>query len=317
LTIAKWTIPYIDQPIDFWKLLRKEFHPFIKSVYLPIPGINTGSGRPLRPDRHVNKFLDSKVFPVSLLINAMILKNTAVKVFESIRIHLKKAIYKWWVDEIIVTDLNLANFISNEFSGLSITASTLMNIYSPSQLIYLENIDSIVPSTYLVRKPELLSVLKNNYSGKIRLIVNEGCLSKCPFRTQHFYEMINDDLIFPESLCTHILNRHPWLRLTGAWILPQHLHLLDGLYDELKLSGRITLSKPERYVHVLSHYINRKPLMAHEIGGGPASVYKPIKISEDFYKQTLKCKGNCLLCNYCQDYWNKNLNLGDFRKNVS
>lgn len=93
------------------------------------------------------------------------------------------------------------------------------------------------------------------------------------------------------------------MRLTGAWVLPQHLHLYDCLFDELKLAGRVTLRNPAFYRRVLKAYIQGYPLAPNGIGGGPASVLVPMDISEDFFSHTLKCKRFCHECNYCMDYF--------------
>jgi hypothetical protein len=100
-------------------------------------------------------------------------------------------------------------------------------------MVYLSGIDTIVPSTSLTRNPEGLLELKHAFSGRIRLMVNESCLTDCSLRTQHFYEMSNPEITFPKSLCEGILKAKPWLRLTGSWILPQHLDLFSGCYDEV------------------------------------------------------------------------------------
>jgi hypothetical protein len=93
------------------------------------------------------------------------------------------------------------------------------------------------------------------------------------------------------------------MRLTGAWVLPQHLHLYDGLYDELKLAGRVTLRDPADYRRVLGAYVHRRSLSPEAIGGGPAAVTQPMEITEDFYAETLQCGRQCHTCTICRDYW--------------
>ena len=93
------------------------------------------------------------------------------------------------------------------------------------------------------------------------------------------------------------------MRLTSGWILPQHLHLYAGTYDECKLAGRVTLRDPERFRSVLSAYMNRHPMLPRDIGGGPASVLEPIDIEESFFVKTLTCGHNCHTCTLCRDYY--------------
>ena len=53
----RWSVPYIDQPLDFWEALQNDYGPFIADVYFPLPGHIMGSGRPPQPDSHTDTFL--------------------------------------------------------------------------------------------------------------------------------------------------------------------------------------------------------------------------------------------------------------------
>jgi hypothetical protein len=201
----------------------------------------------------------------------------------------------------------LAKRIKEAFPNLKLAASTLMEISNEQQLNMLsETFDVIVPSARAIREIRILRSLQKTFKGTIRLMVNEACIPSCVFRTQHFYEMSNPVIPHPDSLCHDLLKQNPWLRLTGGWILPQHLFLFHGLYDEIKLSGRITLQQPDNFLRVLDSYLYEKDLQPHEIGGGPASVNIPMQIETAFYKYTLNCRKNCSTCKVCHDYWTYN-----------
>ncbi|MEM2145019.1 MAG: hypothetical protein QW279_06645, partial [Candidatus Jordarchaeaceae archaeon] len=163
---------------------------------------------------------------------------------------------------------------------------------------------AITPDNSLVRDLAGLRQLRAAFSGEIRLLVNEACLPGCLYRTQHFYEMGYGNF-FPQSLCQPLLKAHPWLRLTGAWILPRHLAYYDGLYDTLKLAGRVTLQAPHRYLAVLAAYIRREPLLPREIGGGPASLLEPIDMPDELFAHILHCDKNCHNCTVCHDYYQR------------
>jgi len=108
---------------------------------------------------------------------------------------------------------------------------------------------------------------------------------------------------FPQSLCQQTLSEHPWLRLTGAWVLPRHLAHYDGVYDSLKLSGRVTLRDRVNYLNVLQAYVHRRPILPRDIGGGPASVLEAVDISDQWFAFTLNCDKNCHACSVCRDYY--------------
>jgi hypothetical protein len=106
---------------------------------------------------------------------------------------------------------------------------------------------------------------------------------------------------FPESLCQQTLSEHPWLRLTGAWVLPRHLSHYAGVYDSLKLSGRVTLRDRSRYLTVLDAYVHRRPILPRDIGGGPASVLEVIDVSDQWFAFILNCDKNCHACSVCRE----------------
>jgi hypothetical protein len=301
---SKWLIPYVDQPLPFWEMLFTRYHQNIRAVYLPIPHDEIGSGRPRQPNRNVEQFLDLRL-PISLLINSIVLPFAVAEVAQQILPLLEHLKARANVVEITVANLQLAGIISRELPGISIAASVLMDVYRPQQVALIEGIcDILVPSSRIFRQIKLLRALKERFPGKIRLIVNEACLSDCPFRIQHFFEMSRQSLN-PESLCKDLLQKNPWMRLTGAWVLPQHLKLFEGIYDELKLAGRVTLRNSDHYFRVLTAYIEKSPLLPHEIGGGPASPTIPMNIEEDFYRETLVCEQKCWSCDRCKSYWNE------------
>lgn len=299
-----WNIPYIDQPIEFWKELNNDFGDYINEVYFPLQKSNISTGRPEQPNTFLDNFIQQSPFKLSVLINPIILTKPVEVIASKIIEQLKELRENCNLHSVTVANPQLGEIIKNKIPDIRLNASVLMDIYSPFQFEMISDIfDVIVPSSRIVRDIRALKKLRENYKGEIRLIVNEGCLPDCVFRVQHFYEMGLKELPFPKSLCSNILRKNPWMRLTGSWILPQHLHLFDGLFDELKISGRVSLQNPEYYREVFDAYINRKNRFPCGIGGGPASILKPMKIEESFYKKTLYCDKSCQTCNICKEYW--------------
>jgi collagenase-like PrtC family protease len=206
------------------------------------------------------------------------------------------------VMHVTVSSLTLAKTIRKAFPQLHIAASTLMGISTPMQALMAQDcVDAIIPDTRILRDLGALKRLRQAFGGEMRLIVNEACLPGCLYRVQHFYEMAYSKY-HPQSLCRSTLTELPWLRLTGAWVLPQHLKFYDGLYDRLKLAGRVTLRDPSRYRAVLEAYVKRQPLTPRDIGGGPASPLEAIDVSDEWFEHTLHCDKMCSDCTVCQTY---------------
>jgi hypothetical protein len=298
-----WALPYIDQPLAFWERLADRFGRHILEVYFPLPLDLIGSGRPELPQRHLKDFLLHAPVRKAALLNAVTLPGPVQRSAPAIIDHLRNLQEISGIVGATVANLRLAELIRNAMPELVLTASVLMEISHPNQAMMINGIcDVLVPGGRAMRHLPSMRALQRAFQGKIRMLVNEGCLGGCPYRMQHFHEMCTG-VPEPESLCDGLLERQPWLRLTGAWVTPQFLRYYDGVYDELKLAGRVTLQEPERYMQVLDSYVHRSPLLPCEIGGGPSSVIEPIEIPEELYVYTLHCGQRCHECTRCADYY--------------
>jgi hypothetical protein len=301
--VSKWVIPYVDQEIDFWQEIAAQFGAHVREVYFPMPKAVMASGRSEQPDRCMASFLRHAPLPKAVLANPIVLPRPIEEMAPKILEHLRQLYDDFGVASVIVTSLGLAKRVKEALPQFSVTASTLMGVATPVQALMAQDyVDVLTPDTRLVRDLKALQQLREAFAGEIRLIVNEACIPGCPYRIQHFYEMGYGDS-FPLSLCQQMLEKRPWLRLTGAWILPQHLSYLDGLYDSLKLAGRVTLRDRSRYLAVLDAYVHRRPLLPRDIGGGPASVLAPIDLSERLFQTILECDKRCHACSVCRDYY--------------
>jgi hypothetical protein len=305
--MSTWVIPYVDQDLSFWEEITDRFGAHIKEVYFPIPGGIVASGRGKQPDAFLETFLRRVPLPKAVLLNPIILSRPVEEMAPAVLSALQRLYQDWGVSRVTVTHPALARLIRQTYPEFRITASVLMGISRPSQVLMIQDyVDAITPDNSLVRDLYGLRRLRDSFSGEIRLIVNEACLPGCPFRTQHFYEMGYGDSL-PRSLCQQTLAEHPWLRLTGAWVLPQHLGHYEGLCDTLKLAGRVTLRDRTRYLEVLDAYIHRRPLLPRDIGGGPASVLEAIDMPDRLFETLLHCDRNCHTCSHCRDYYEQAL----------
>ncbi|MFP4475868.1 MAG: radical SAM protein [Desulfatibacillaceae bacterium] len=298
-----WALPYIDQPMSFWESLAGDVGEAVGEVYFPLPGGIVGSGRPPQPETRLTEFLREAPFGLGVVVNPVVLPGSLEQSARHIMRALAHLHEAYGLASVTVANPSLAAMVRDSLPDVRVVASILMDVALPQTAMCLRGAcDVLVPASRVCRNLAALEALAAAWGGPVRFIVNEGCLPGCPYRTQHFYEMANGAGA-PQSLCGGILARRPWLRLTGSWILPQHLHLYDAVAGEWKLSGRVTLQDPEQYRRVVSAYIRREPLLPHEIGGGPASVDRPVLVDERFFRHTLACGGACHECSLCRDLW--------------
>jgi collagenase-like PrtC family protease len=303
--VSTWVIPYVDQDISFWEEIADGFGAHVKAVYFPMPGGIIASGRGRQPDGSLEAFLRHAPLPKAVLLNPVVLPRPVDQIAPPVLSALRRLYEDFGVSSVTIANPTLARRIREEWPELEIAASVLMGIARPAQVLMVQDcVDAITPDNSLVRDLDGLRRLRDAFAGEIRLIVNEACIPGCPHRTQHFYEMGYGDS-HPQSLCQHMLEERPWLRLTGAWILPRHLVYYEGLYDSLKLAGRVTLRDRDRYLAVLSAYVHREEILPRDIGGGPASVLEGIDMPDELFETILHCDKNCHTCSICRDYYER------------
>jgi hypothetical protein len=303
--VSRWIIPYVDQDLSFWQEIADRFGEQVQEVYFPLPGGRIASGRGPQPDRQLETFLRRAPLPKAVLLNPIVLSRPVQEIAPLALDALKRLRDDYGVQSTTVASLALAGHIRAALPEFTISASVLVGIARPAQALMAQDcVDAITADNSLVRDLEGLRRLRRAFSGELRLIVNEACIPGCPYRTQHFYEMGYGDF-FPASLCQPMLAARPWLRLTGAWILPRHLACYDGLYDSLKLAGRVTLRDRARYLAVLDAYVHRKPILPRDIGGGPASLLEAVDVPDELFEFILSCDKNCHSCSVCRDYYNR------------
>jgi hypothetical protein len=295
-----WAIPFVNLPVDFWRSLVADYGCAIREVYFPIDLAGVGSGRPPQPQQHLRSLLEARIVPMSVLVNPMVLPQPLEVIGPRISDELLKLYEMHGVASATLSDVRLAELVRRRVPAMRLAASCLLEITEPGQARALRGLfDVLVPATRVVRLPDRIAALREAFGGPVRLLVNEGCLTGCLDRKQHFYEMALGGGSL-RSLCNERLNREPWLRLTGAWILPQHLAQYDRMADEYKLAGRATLGQAEHYRKVLKAYVRRTALWPHEIGGGPASVLKRWSVPAAHFQQLLRCNHVCGDCTICR-----------------
>lgn len=302
-TSARWVLPYIDQPPEFWHKLADSHGEQVKAIYFPLPSGLLGTGRPRQSERHLGGLLRQERLGKHVLLNPVKPRRPIAEIGQAVVDEVAALVEECGITGATLTDPHLAALLRQRLPTLELTASTLMEVMEARQAAALRGLfDVLVPASGILHRVlgerDTLRDLQAAFGGKLRLLLNEGCLPGCEFRRQHFEEM-SDGRPWPRSLCAPTLLVEPWRRLTGAWILPQHLHLLDGCHHEYKLAGRITLSDPHLYQMVCDAYLNRIALWPHQIGAGPASVLRPVILREEFYHYLLGCGGQCGSCRLC------------------
>ena len=246
-----WVLPYVDAPMEFWRNLDSSYRGRIKQVYLPLPGRLLPTGRPPQNEARVEKFLDESPFPISILINPIVLESSVEDSASIVTEALLRLRERRPIADITLASVLLAGKIREALPDVPAHGlrphgylQALTGAPDGGPLLHHRTLQSRRPGPPRSRGPA--QILR----GKDTADRQRGMLPDCAYRVQHFYEMASGRP-GPASLCAESLSREPWRRLTGAWVLPPHLGLYEGLYDELKLSGRSTLRDTEKSERIL------------------------------------------------------------------
>jgi len=302
---ARYWIPYIDQPLSFWEALAERWRDRIAGVYLPPADERLPTGRPRQPREHLEELFARPPFRLSLLLNGIPEDPGEGGTRDLVWGQIERLGGQDKIAQVVLSRLDLAELVRERFPGIQLAASVLMDVRTGEEAMRLNGLfDALVPSSAVLRDLDALKEIRRSFNGTVRLLLNEGCLRTCPFREEHFREMAGG-VLQPGTPCESLLAEEPWLCLTGAWVLPQHLWMYQGVYDELKLSGRVTLRDPKRYLRVLDGYLLGRFLSPHQIGGGPGAPRHPIFVESDFFRETLRCGGRCGDCSTCRSYYER------------
>ncbi len=157
------------------------------------------------------------------------------------------------VDAVTVAEPYLVELL-REFP-MQTVVSVLSYVESPQRAKFFDELgaDMITVDTNINRHFDLLEGIVKAVDCDVRLIVNEGCIYRCPFRYSHYNLASHlSSLIQPRSplfapdyyfdKCISIRLRDPTQIIKSAWIRPEDLKAYEAIgITDFKLSGRTKL----------------------------------------------------------------------------
>ena len=209
--------------------------------------------------------------------------------------------------------------IKKEVPALKLTASVICEIDSVQSAGFFEDLgaDAFVPDRDINRNLDLLKEIKEATEMEMTLMVNEGCLFRCPQRIVHYNFSSHcsksenkqyNTTDFNSNFCRNIRLNAPQEIIKSQFILPQHLRYYKNIADSFKIVGRTmptpwVLSATESYLcekyngNLLDLLESAIPKFLSETG---------MKISvesldDKFFKKVTTCDKNCRKCTYCAD----------------
>jgi len=258
-TSLRISTPYNHEP-DWVKEVLEPFSPVISEVYLPVHVLVAHSGRPWRGPSRQDEY-DGQVddlaaalrdydIPLNFVANDPISLPTrrVAVVNEFLRLDER---YPGSI--FTVADFETAVRVHEICPALDVQPSTLSRVNGPTAAWYWRQFAGsrgVTIDRSINRRPELIRAIRK-LGLTIRMVVNDDCLPECPSTSSHIMDIqLADELGFSRgaqdalSACgqcrpaiDHLKRTHLWL-VVQKDVLPFSLHHLEGLVDQVKITGR-------------------------------------------------------------------------------
>ena len=209
---------------------------------------------------------------------------------------------------------------------LEISASVLSEIdcYARAETFARAGASTMTVATSINKNLKLLRQITEGLGVEIKLMVNEGCLDKCPYRLFHMNyishkskEAGSEGASFSFA-CGDIIARDVSQLFKSNWVRPEDLARYEKVTGFFKIVGRDMLpSKVLRCAKAYldeSHEGNLFDLLCSSIGyyGIEHSAHIDNKALDktSFFKRTSTCNRQCHTCTYCSEMANELVGYG-------
>ncbi|MFZ2071251.1 MAG: peptidase U32 family protein [Halobacteriota archaeon] len=232
------------------------------------------------------------------------------------------------VDGVTVAEPYLVELLRDY--SLETVMSCVAHVDSPQRAEFVEALgaDAITVDTNINRDFGTLEAIKKTVHCNIRVIVNEGCLYKCPFRHAHFnlFSHITTarasstamqppntfgDYYFDK--CISIRVRDPSQIIRSPWIRPEDLKVYEAIgITEFKISGRANAVQWILNCMAAYHHREFKGNLL-ELLDCPSELRYTFYVDNDLLagsiNQWKNCNKVCDECRYCDALTNRVLSV--------
>lgn len=254
----------------------------------------------------------------------------------------------YMVGKLGIESITLANpIIMKEIHDLTpeveLCASVLGDIDCVERAKYFKLVGAsvVTPDVSINRNVSLLKQIKDETGLSLKIMVNEGCLYKCPLRKFHFNAIshigMNSSMVgrgisretFKAQVdqvagktfflsCNSILSADPSQVLKSGWIRPEDLRLYDSVSSWFKISGRtVATGAVERMIQAYMDESYTGDLMdIMDSSLRMLSLSRGVSVDNtklgeaEFARHVMGCSHDCVSCGFC-DNLAKNLVVFD------
>jgi collagenase-like PrtC family protease len=218
--------------------------------------------------------------------------------------------------------------VRRAFPKIEICASVLSLIDSPQRALYFNELGAAVikPDTAVNKDLKVLKQIKNAVSARLKLMVNKGCLYKCPFERFHGVytahksrevvemegcsdkEKFNQEnrRVFFDS-CSALTSKDKYLIFQSPWIRPEDLREYAEITDYFKVVGRALPNWETICRAYMSESWDGNLLELMDAALRWVKVDQSLYIDNkslgerNIFHKITTCDKNCPQCNFCKE----------------
>ena len=339
-----FSVPYNGDPETLGELFRlnKQGKNRIREIYLSGPQEYAGSGR-IIAKININEFTDvvDKIHKEGIRVNLVInstcegIEWYSSEVVNSTMEYLRQVHEELGVEAITIANPLYIRKVRERFPNIEICASVLGDIDCVQRAVIYKKAgaDVITPDININRDLNLLKEIKEATNAELKLMVNEGCLYKCPFRKFHFNATshvskevgrvrIDASLADFFGACNPVISEDHSQILKSCWIRPEDTRKYGEITSFFKIVGRSQLGS--MVIRSIKAYLE-------ESWGGDlldilcASIkrfsltYGAYLDNESlekykFFEKVTSCDRKCGQCSYCEELASKLIKLNVFTR---
>lgn len=336
MTNLEFSAPYNGDPETLKEVLRlkKLGDNRIREVYLSGPQKYSGSGR-VADKLSLSQFITlvDEIHKAGIRVN-LVLNPTCEgsnwyhpKVVSAKMEYLRLVHKEHGVEAVTMANPIYIQEVRRLLPDIEICASVLGDIDCIQRAVLYSRAGAnvITPDVNINRDLELLREIKQATGAELKLLLNEGCLYKCPFRKFHFNYLshkskelgkIEGEGFF--NYCLGVTSRDHSQILKSGWIRPEDTRKYSGITNFFKIVGR---SAPRSMViRFIEAYLKENwdgdllDLMAGSlnlfaVGYGGHLDNKSLD-NYDFFERVTSCDKKCIQCDYCEELSGELIKLG-------
>jgi collagenase-like PrtC family protease len=336
----EFSIPY-NSSMDTLKevfRLNESSDNLVREVYLSGPQKYAGSGR-VAPQIDTEEFLSlvNEIHKHGIRVN-LTLNSTcegidwySQKTIDSTMQYIGEMHEAHGVEAVTIANPRYIMEVRKRFPRIEICASVLGDIDCVERAILFKKAgaDVLTLDVNINRDLQLLREIKAVTNAQLKLMVNEGCLYKCPYRKFHFnitshaareVSRVGIDYSFADffDMCNQVIADDHSQILKSGWIRPEDLRKYQDITTFFKVVGRT--QRGSRVLRATKAYLDEQwsgdllDLMCANLGSFSVNNGAYLNNEElgkyGFFEKVTTCNRKCRQCNFCNDVAANLLALG-------